>query len=50
MRDLLTANEMQWIEETWKKLDEKLSVVTLRSRDKLPFCTKTHYMAIGIRT
>lgn len=40
--ELLTKYETEWINKIWEKLDAKLSVVTLRSRNKLPFCTKTH--------
>ena len=29
-----------WIEETWKKLDEKLSRVAVKSRYKIPYTTK----------
>lgn len=34
-----------WIDKTWEKLDKKLSKVTLRSKDKLPYCAdeKEHY-------
>jgi unsaturated chondroitin disaccharide hydrolase len=29
-----------WINDTWKKLDEKLAQVAIRSRNKLPYSTK----------
>lgn len=37
--NVLKAEEKQWIEEIWQKLDEKLQAVTLRSRGKFPFWT-----------
>ena len=39
MNDYLSKENQQWIEETWNKLDEKLSMVTLRSKNKLPYST-----------
>ena len=33
-KEILEENR-SWIEETFKKVDKKLSAVTLRSRDKL---------------
>ncbi len=35
--NILTNEEKKWAEEEWKKLDEKLSVVSKRSMDKIPF-------------
>lgn len=35
----LTAEQVQWVDEVWTKLDDKLSVVAVRSRNKLPFQT-----------
>ena len=37
MKELLTNEQRNWVEETWMKVQEKLSVVALRSRDKIPF-------------
>ena len=36
---ILKEKERKWAEEIWKKLDEKLQVVSLRSRGKIPFWT-----------
>ena len=33
------AQNKQWIDETWQKLDRKLSLVAVKSRDKLPYTT-----------
>ena len=30
----------QWIDEVWEKLDKKLSVTAVKSRDKIPYTTK----------
>jgi len=38
MKQIIAQNK-QWIEETWQKLDEKLSLVAVKSRDKLPYTT-----------
>ena len=38
MKQTITENR-QWIDETWQKLDQKLQVVAVRSRDKLPYTT-----------
>ena len=37
MEELLTHEQVNWVEETWKKVEEKLSVVAVRSKDKIPF-------------
>jgi len=37
MKELLTCEQLKWLDETWKKIEEKLSVVVLRSGDKIPF-------------
>lgn len=42
MEKLLTEQEKKWIDSIWAKLDEKLSVVGERSKEKLPFMTKDH--------
>lgn len=33
------AQSKQWIDETWKKLEEKLGHIAVKSRDKLPYTT-----------
>ncbi len=33
------AQNKQWIDETWNKLDQKLSRVAVKSREKLPYTT-----------
>lgn len=38
MKQTIEINK-QWIDETWQKLDQKLSVVAVKSRDKLPYTT-----------
>ena len=38
MKTILEENK-EWIEETWKKIDKKLSTVCIKSRDKLPYTT-----------
>ena len=35
----IIANNSAWIEETWNKLDKKLSRVAVASRDKIPYTT-----------
>lgn len=35
--DNIIKENSKWINETWQKIDEKLSKVALRSRDKLPY-------------
>ncbi len=35
----IIQNNQQWIDETWKKLDEKLSRTAVKSRYKLPYTT-----------
>lgn len=44
-----TQNDKDFIDSTWEKLDRKLSVVALRSRDKVPYTTKdgVHIMHDG---
>ena len=42
MEKYLSQVQKQWIEETWKKLDQKLSVVAVRSKDKIPFQSHDH--------
>ena len=37
MKELLTCEQLNWLDETWKKTEEKLAIVALRSRDKIPF-------------
>ena len=37
MRELLTTEQIKWLDETWAKVEEKLSVTAVRSRDKIPF-------------
>lgn len=39
--DFITANK-DWIEETFNKIDKKLSLVAVRSRDKLPYTDDAH--------
>lgn len=34
---MLLENDRKWAEETWKKLDSKLSEVSVRSKEKIPF-------------
>ena len=36
---MLTTEQKQWVDEVWEKLDDKLAVVVVRSRNKLPFET-----------
>ena len=38
MKQIIAQNQ-QWIDETWQKLDKKLSLVAVKSRDKLPYTT-----------
>jgi len=33
----IIADNKEWIEKTWQKIDEKLRVVSVRSREKLPY-------------
>ena len=40
MKELLVSEQIKWITETWDKVEDKLSVVALRSRDKIPFWSK----------
>ena len=40
MKELLTCEQFDWINQTWNKLEEKLSVTAVRSRDKIPFHSK----------
>lgn len=35
--NILTCKEKAWVDETWSKLDNKLRIVTVRSRGKIPF-------------
>jgi len=37
--DSVLKENAQWINDTWEKIDRKLSKVCIRSRDKLPFTT-----------
>ncbi|MBQ8658925.1 MAG: glycoside hydrolase family 88 protein [Clostridia bacterium] len=39
MNKHLSSENQQWVEKTWNKLDEKLSKVALRSKNKLPYST-----------
>lgn len=34
---MLSEKDRKWAKETWKKLDDKLSVVSVRSKEKIPF-------------
>ncbi len=36
----IIANNMDWINETWEKIDKKLKVVSERSKNKIPYTTK----------
>ena len=36
MKDLLTNAQMNWVNETWAKVETKMSVVFPRSKDKIP--------------
>ncbi|MBQ8685157.1 MAG: glycoside hydrolase family 88 protein [Clostridia bacterium] len=36
----MIAENREWIEATWKKLDEKLSKTAVKSRNKIPYTTK----------
>ena len=36
----IIAQNREWIEETFNKLDKKLSVTAVKSRDKIPYTTK----------
>ncbi len=38
MKQIIAQNR-QWIDETWNKLDQKLRHVAVKSRDKLPYTT-----------
>lgn len=40
MKNLLTNEQINWVDETWFKIEEKLSVVAIRSCDKIPFFSK----------
>ena len=40
MIESLSKEDRQWIEKVWDKLDKKLSKVTLRSRNKIPYTTQ----------
>ncbi len=42
MKNFLTEEQLQWIDNTWENLDKKLSVVTQRSNSKFPFWSKDH--------
>lgn len=33
---MLTTEQKQWVDQVWEKLDDKLAVVAVRSRNKLP--------------
>lgn len=35
----IIAQNAQWIEQTWEKLDKKLSHMAVKSRDKIPYTT-----------
>jgi len=37
--DSVLKENAQWINDTWDKVDRKLSKVCIRSREKLPFTT-----------
>ncbi len=39
MNEVLKANK-KWIDETWRKIDKKLSMLAVKSRDKIPYTTK----------
>lgn len=36
---LLSENSKKWVDETWKKFEEKISVVADRTGDKIPYTT-----------
>ena len=36
----IISENSQWIDSTWKKLDKKLSVTALKSRNKIPYTTQ----------
>ena len=36
----IISENTQWIDSVWKKLDKKLSVTSLKSRDKIPYTTQ----------
>ena len=36
----LTENESAWVLETLKKIEDKMTVVTERNRDKIPYTTE----------
>ena len=38
MVDLIQENK-EWIDSVWRRIDEKLQVISVRSRDKLPYTT-----------
>jgi unsaturated chondroitin disaccharide hydrolase len=38
MKQIIAQNQ-RWIDETWQKIDQKLRIVAVRSRDKLPYTT-----------
>ncbi len=39
MYDKIIESNKEWIDQTWKKLDSKLSKVAIRSREKIPYTT-----------
>lgn len=36
MKELLTIEQIKWVDDTWAKVEEKMSVVYPRSKDKIP--------------
>ena len=38
-QDMIVKNK-EWIDEVWEKLDKKLSLTSVKSRDKIPYSTK----------
>ena len=35
----ISASNMEWVNETWKKIDTKMQKVAVRSREKIPYTT-----------
>lgn len=40
MKELLIYEHSNWVNQTWNKLEKKLSITSMRSRDKIPFHSK----------
>ncbi len=38
--NFISADDKKWIDETWEKLDKKLSLVAVKNRDKIPYIAR----------